>query len=102
MLLFIGHYANPAYGLGFWLNRPPPSPRLQPMTDLQLAIDGDQLYPGGPKDLVAAIGSEKQRLYMVPSLDLVIVRFGNEAAFSDGDFLSRLLTGRSNPDAHTH
>jgi CubicO group peptidase (beta-lactamase class C family) len=100
--LFTGHEANPAYGLGFWLNRPPPVPRLQPITDLQLAIDGDQLYPGGPKDLVAAIGSEKQRLYMIPSLDLVIVRFGNEAAFSDGDFLSRLLTGRPNPDAHTH
>jgi len=100
--LFIGHKANPAYGLGFWLNRPPPVPRLQSITDLQLAIDGDQLYPGGPKDLVAAIGSEKQRLYMIPSLDLVVVRFGNEAAFSDGDFLSRLLTGHPHPDAHTH
>ncbi|HEV3272013.1 MAG TPA: serine hydrolase [Candidatus Methylacidiphilales bacterium] len=101
-LLFTGHKANPAYGIGFWLNRPPPVPRLQPITDLQLAIDGDQLYPGGPRDLVAAIGSEKQRLYMIPSLDLVIVRFGRESAFSDGDFLSRLLTGRPQPDAHTH
>ncbi len=101
-LLFTGHFANPAYGLGFWLNRPPPVPRLQPITELQLAIDGDQLYPGGPRDLVAAIGSEKQRLYMIPSLDLVVVRFGREAAFSDGDFLSRLLTGRPHPDAHSH
>jgi CubicO group peptidase (beta-lactamase class C family) len=101
-ILFTGHKANPAYGMGFWLNRPPPVPRLQPITDLQLAIDGDQLYPGGPRDLVAAIGSEKQRLYMIPSLDLVVVRFGQETAFSDGDFLSRLLTGRPHPDAHTH
>ena len=101
-MLFIGHQANPAYGLGFWLNRPPPEPRLQPITQLQLAIDGDQLYPGGPRDLVAAIGSEKQRLYMIPSLDLVIVRFGQETAFSDGEFLSRLLTGRPHPDEHTH
>jgi CubicO group peptidase (beta-lactamase class C family) len=101
-LLLTGHTANPAYGLGFWLNRPPPVPRLQKITDLQLAIDGDQLYPGGPRDLVAAIGSEKQRLYMIPSLDLVIVRFGQETAFSDGDFLSRLLTGKAHPDAHTH
>ncbi|MCE0523258.1 MAG: beta-lactamase family protein [Methylacidiphilales bacterium] len=101
-LLLAGHRANPAYGMGFWLNRPPPVPRLQPITDLQLAIDGDQLYPGGPKDLVAAIGSEKQRLYMIPSLDLVVVRFGRETAFSDGDFLSRLLTGRPRPDAHSH
>jgi CubicO group peptidase (beta-lactamase class C family) len=101
-LLFTGHTANPAYGMGFWINRPPPVPRLQPISKLQLAIDGDQLYPGGPMDLIAAIGSEKQRLYMIPSLDLVVVRFGCETRFSDGDFLSRLLTGRPQPDAHTH
>ncbi len=98
--LFAGHAANPAYGLGFWLNRPPPD--TQPIRELELAIDGDQLYPGGPADLVACVGSEKQRLYIIPSLDLVVVRFGYEAAFSDGDFLSRLITGRSHPDARTH
>jgi len=101
-LLLTGHHANPAYGLGFWLNRPPPVPRLQSITKLQIAIDGDQLYPDGPRDLIACIGSEKQRLYMIPSLDLVVVRFGYETAFSDGDFLSRLLTGHAHPDAHTH
>ena len=101
-MLLTGHTANPAYGMGFWLNRPPPVPRLQRISELQLAIDGDQLYPGGPSGLIASIGSEKQRLYMIPSLDLVIVRFGCETAFSDGDFLSRLLTGRPQPDAHTH
>jgi CubicO group peptidase (beta-lactamase class C family) len=100
--LLTGHFANPAYGLGFWLNRPPPEPRLQSIKVLQLAIDGDQLYPGGPLDLIAAVGSEKQRLYMIPSLDLVVVRFGYETAFSDGDFLSRLLTGRPHPDEHSH
>jgi CubicO group peptidase (beta-lactamase class C family) len=101
-VLFTGHTANPAYGIGFWLNRPPPVPWRQPISNLQPAIDGDQLYPGGPGDLVAAIGSEKQRLYMIPSLDLVVVRFGYGTAFSDGDFLSRLLTGHPRPDAHSH
>ena len=100
--LFIGHGPNPAYGLGFWLNRPPPTPQLQPIKILQLAIDGEQLYPGGPRDLVAAIGSGHQMLYMIPSQDLVIVRFADGEPFSDGDFLSRLLTGRAHPDAHTH
>jgi CubicO group peptidase (beta-lactamase class C family) len=93
---------NPAYGLGFWLNRPPPDPQEQPIKVLQLAIDGDQLYPGGPRDLIAAIGSGHQMLYMIPSQDLVIVRFAYDVPFSDGDFLSRLLTGRPNPDDHTH
>jgi CubicO group peptidase (beta-lactamase class C family) len=101
-LLFVGHKANPAYGLAFWLNRPPPSPRLQKMADLEPAIDGMQLYPGGPGDIYAAEGTSKQRLYVIPSLDLVIVRFGYGGPFSDGDFLSRLLTGKPHPDAHTH
>jgi CubicO group peptidase (beta-lactamase class C family) len=101
-LLMTGHHANPAYGLGFWINRPPPEPMLQSIKKLQLAIDGDQLYPVGPRDLIACIGSEKQRLYMIPSQNLVIARFGVETAFSDGDFLSRLLTGKAHPDAHTH
>ncbi|MCE0497378.1 MAG: beta-lactamase family protein [Methylacidiphilales bacterium] len=100
--LFIGHRANPAYGLGFWLNHPEPIPRPQRMSDLQPAIDGDQLYPGGPRDLVACLGSYRQRLYVIPSLDLVIVRFAYEDRYSDGDFLSRLLTGHSKPDLHTH
>ena len=100
--LFVGHAANPAYGLGFWLNRPPPDPLTQPIKVLQLAIDGDQLYPGGPRDLVAAIGSGHQMLYMIPSRDLVIVRFSDGERFSDGDFLSRLLTGRPHPDVRSH
>ena len=101
-ILFTGYEANPAYGLSFWLNRPEPSSREQRLTDLLPAIDGDQLYPGGPRDIYAAEGTSKQRLYIIPSLDLVIVRFGWDSAFSDGDFLSRLLTGRPRPDAHRH
>jgi CubicO group peptidase (beta-lactamase class C family) len=99
--LLVGHAANPAYGLSFWLNEPQSEPRRQKMTDLQPAIDGDQIYPGGPP-IYAAIGTSKQRLYVIPSLDLVVVRFGYESRFSDGDFLSRLLTGEAQPDEHTH
>ena len=100
--LFVGHTANPAYGLGFWLNAPQHSPRRQPLSDLLPASDGDQLYSSGPHDLVCAMGTGKQRLYIIPSLQLVIVRFSNNGAFSDGDFLSRLLTGKPHPDKHTH
>jgi CubicO group peptidase (beta-lactamase class C family) len=98
--LFAGTEANPAYGLSFWLNRAEHD--VQPMKELQPAMDGEQLDTGGPRDLYAAIGSDKQRLYIIPSLDLVIVRFSEGARYSDGDFLSRLLTGRPHPDARTH
>ena len=46
-----------------------------------------------PRDLVACIGSGYQRLYVIPSLDLIVVRHGGGSRFSDGRFL-RLLLGR--------
>ena len=100
--LFVGHAANPAYGLGFWLNELQHSPHQQKLSDLLPASDGDQLYPGGPRDLVCSMGTGKQRLYVIPSQQLVVVRFASNAPFSDGDFLSRLLTGKPHPDKHTH
>jgi CubicO group peptidase (beta-lactamase class C family) len=98
--LFTGTDANPAYGLSFWLNRP--EHHDQPMRDLQIAMDGEQLFSGGPREIYAAEGSDKQRLYIIPSRGLVIVRFAGGGRFSDGDFLSRLLTGKPHPDARTH
>jgi CubicO group peptidase (beta-lactamase class C family) len=100
--MFQGHKANPAYGLGFWLNNPQRPHHHQSIRDLLPAMDGDQLYPGGLPDLVCAMGTGKERLYVIPSRQIVIVRFSYEAPFSDGDFLSRLLTGKPHPDAHTH
>jgi CubicO group peptidase (beta-lactamase class C family) len=102
MVLFTGHAANPAYGLSFWLNVPPSSSRVQSMKDLQPAMDGEQLDSTGPRDIYAAEGTAKQRLYLIPSRDLVIVRYADGGAYSDGDFLSRLLTGRPNPDRRRH
>jgi CubicO group peptidase (beta-lactamase class C family) len=98
--LFQGTSANPAYGLSVWLNRPEDGG--QPMRDLQPAMDGEQLFAGGARGLYAAEGTDKQRLYVVPSRDLIIVRFADGGPFSDQDFLSRLLTGKPKPDAHTH
>jgi hypothetical protein len=50
------------------------------------------LCRGAPRDLVACIGSGYQRLYVIPSLDLVVVRHGRGGPFSDAHFL-RLLLG---------
>ena len=55
---------------------------------------GAFLCRSAPKDLVASIGSMGQRLYVVPSLDLVIVRMGKGAKFSDPEFLRLLFPGR--------
>jgi CubicO group peptidase (beta-lactamase class C family) len=98
--LFVGTSANPAYGLSFWLNRPEHG--QQRMLDLQPAMDGEQLMAGGPRDLAAAEGSDKQRLYLIPSREVVVIRFADGGRFSDQDFLSRLLTGKAHPDARTH
>ena len=49
-----------------------------------------------PEDLVACIGSGQQRLYVIPSLRLVVVRQGDGGSFSDATFW-RLLLDRQRP-----
>lgn len=98
--LIEGSAANPAYSFGFWNNRAAAktSPREIDIED-QLEIDWDKqswsracLAKAAPPDLIACIGSGYQRLYAVPSRELVIVRQGTNAAFSDSTFLKTLLS----------
>lgn len=70
--------ANPRYGLGWWLNPGPEDDSTGPL-------------PGVPADLVMAAGAGDQRLYVVPSRGLVVVRFGEEESFEDREFLTRLF-----------
>ena len=96
---FRGSGANRCFGMGFWNNVNAGGGRE---VDVENMLDRkwhDQDWSGAclcrdaPSDLVAAIGSGNQRLYVVPSMELVVVRFGNFGQFSDGTFL-RMLFGR--------
>jgi hypothetical protein len=46
-----------------------------------------------PVDMVVALGSHYQRLFIVPSMKAIIVRQGSGGNFSDAQFL-RLVFGR--------
>ena len=93
-----GSPANRAFSLGWWNNRAAPGGRE---FDFEAALSAKWsqqnwrdacLCRDAPRDLVACIGSGYQRLYVIPSLDLVVVRQGKGGPFSDAHFL-RLLLG---------
>jgi len=92
-----GSPVNPAFSLGWWNNRAAPTGRdadFEWMVNLKgERWDGLSLCRDAPADLVACIGSAHQRLYVVPSLQLIVVRHSSGGSFSDAAFL-RLLLGR--------
>jgi hypothetical protein len=51
------------------------------------------LSHAAPSDMVAAIGSGYQRMFLVPSENLIVVRQGRNADFSDAYFLRLLFAG---------
>lgn len=95
-----GSAANPAYGLGFWLNSNASRSDARE-EDVERAISYEKidwarfaLSRTAPADLVAMVGSRGQRVYVVPSRRLVIVRLGNSRTFSDPAFLRAFFTPR--------
>jgi CubicO group peptidase (beta-lactamase class C family) len=93
---FQGSPQNPAYGLTWWLKRPVTAElrRSIPLLDREWGdVANSDWLPG---DLVAACGAGKQRLYVIPSLKLVVVRQGGlSQRYSDIGFLGHLLRGKS-------
>ncbi len=94
-----GSGANRAFSLGWWNNHAAPGGHefdfeamLNPKW-YQQSWGGASICNAAPSDLVACIGSLYQRLYVIPSLDLIVVRHGGGGQFSDGRFL-RLLLGK--------
>lgn len=94
--LFEGSSINPAYGLTWWL------PRATPATD-PVTRGTDITDPASklPADMVVAAGAGEQRLYVIPSRGLTIVRqarldmsailAGEKSRWSDAHFLKLLL-----------
>ena len=94
-----GSGANRAFSFGWWNNRAAPGGREFDFESMLVAKWQRQGWSGAclcrdaPSDLVACIGSGYQRLYVIPSLDLVVVRQSSGGRFSDSRFL-RLLLGK--------
>jgi hypothetical protein len=91
-----GTQANPAYGMYWWLKRPVSPALAQSIRQIQRhimdIIEADWI----PDDFVMAAGAYEQRLYVIPSKELVVARNGPTTAggrFKDTAFLSRLLRG---------
>lgn len=88
-----GSAANPGYGLGLWLNAARPS---QPApAGVERASSKDHMVDAAdlPQDLWMAAGAGGQRLYILPSQGLVVVRFGHNTGpdYRDDVFLRTLL-----------
>ena len=45
--------------------------------DLQTVVNGS-LAPEAPADMLMALGKDDKKIYVVPSLDLVVVRHGDD------------------------
>lgn len=89
----------PIYALGFWRNQ---GVRLTNAltVNIECAIGETKdlsfwkrarISPEAPADLLAMVGSGGQRLYVVPSRKLVILRLGNTRNFDDAAFLRELF-----------
>lgn len=97
--LFRGSAANPAYGLTWWLPAAPKVPDF-----VTASTDVGRNAASLPRDLVYAAGFGDQRLFVIPSLRLTIVRQASldlaslrpgavrsKPGWSDAQFLGLLL-----------
>jgi CubicO group peptidase (beta-lactamase class C family) len=95
---FRGTHVNPMFGMGFWLNHQAPTGRevdVERMLELPWEHQNWRetcLCREAPKDLIAAIGSGYQRMFIVPSMNMIVVRQGrDDSRFSDAHFLSLIF-----------
>ena len=63
---------NPAYGYLWWLNG-----KTSYMVPGGQTVYQGLLVPSAPTDMYAAMGAEDQRIYVIPSKNMVVIRMGN-------------------------
>lgn len=68
---------NKSYGYLWWLN----GKTSFMLPTIQTAFTGS-MAPDAPPDLLMALGKDDKKIYVVPSLDLVVVRHGDDAGTS--------------------
>jgi len=91
--LFLPKADNQGYGTFLWLNNQGGDAGLSGAPSAPQGAAGGLMYYGGYTDIIGSLGAGKNRLYIIPSLNTVIVRqtLGDRADFSDNDFLELLL-----------
>lgn len=98
---------NPAFGLCFWVNSNCRNPGALEV-DVEQYLDREPLpedwshaclSKSAPPDLICSLGSNFQRLYIVPSMQLVVVHQGKKGnQFRDAEFLAILFKEVGTPE----
>ncbi len=65
---------NKAYGYLWWLNG-----KESFLTPDSPDLNSGKLVPNAPNDMFAALGANDQKIYVIPSLNMVVVRCGESA-----------------------
>jgi CubicO group peptidase (beta-lactamase class C family) len=72
---------NPAYGYLWWLNG-----KANYMLPGGQAVYQGFLVPDAPSDMYAAMGAEDQRIYVIPSKNMVVIRMGDASNPANPNF----------------
>jgi len=72
---------NPSYGYLWWLNG-----KSKFMIPGEQTVFIGSLVPNAPADMYAAMGANDQRIYVIPSKNMVVIRMGNASNPSNPNF----------------
>ena len=72
---------NPSYGYLWWLNG-----KSSYMVPGSQTVYPTALVPSAPADMYAAMGAADQRIYVIPSKNMVVIRMGNASDPANPDF----------------